>query len=99
MKVLERAKTLEGYDIQIEDWTNDYSCFDTFSIAAYPIAQRTSDSKWIKEGKPFRLSINRFNTNEEVHQAYADLTNGARTLKDFADQFWNGEKDCYLLGL
>lgn len=99
MKVLETAKTPEGYDIQVEDWTKDYSCFKTLSIGAYPIAQRTSDGKWIEGGKPFRLDINRFNTNEEVHQAYADLISGVKTLKDFTSQFWNGEKDCYLLGL
>lgn len=100
MKILERAKTPEGIDIQIEDWKQDYSCFNTFNIATYPIAKRSSESGWIKDGKTFRLDISRgFNNDEEVKQAFNDLVSGNKNISDFADQFYNGDKDKYLFGL
>ncbi len=37
MKILRKAKTPEGFDIQLEDWSEDYSCFAYGSlIAVYP---------------------------------------------------------------
>lgn len=42
MKVLERAKTPEGFDIQIEDWEEDYSFMNIHSLTAYPIAKNGS---------------------------------------------------------
>jgi hypothetical protein len=99
MKVLERAKTPEGIDIQIEDWKEDYSCFNVLSIAAYPIAKNTSKYRWIEGGKRFRLDINKFNNDEEVKQAFNDLANGVKQITDFAEQFYNGDKDKYYMGL
>lgn len=100
MKVLERAKTPEGIDIQIEDWRNDYSCINTLNIATYPIAKRSSEYRWITDGKPFRLDISRdFNNDEEVYQAFKDLISGNKIIADFSEQFYNGEKDKFLYGL
>lgn len=92
MKVLEREKTPEGVDIQIEDWTNDYDCFKTISIVAYPIAERKPQNRitWTTAGRPFRIDINRkWNNNEEVMNAFELLRTGAKTIKEFADQFWD----------
>lgn len=99
MKVLERAKTPEGTDIQIEDWKEDYSCFNVLSIATYPIAKNTSKHRWVEGGQRFRLDINRFNNDEEVYQAFNDLISGKKQITDFAGQFWNGDKDMYYMGL
>lgn len=99
MKVLERAITPDGTDIQIEDWKEDYSCFNVLSIAAYPIAKNTSKYRWVESGKTFRLDINGFNSDEEVKQAFADLVSGEKKITDFADQFRNGDKDRYYMGL
>ena len=91
MRVLERAKTPEGFDIQIEDWTEDYSCFDVLSIGTYPKSERLPQSRktWVIPGEEFRCSINRFACNEEVQRAFEDLKQGTKIVKDFADQFWD----------
>lgn len=92
MKVLERAKTPEGFDIQIEDWTEDYSCFNTLSIGAYPRSERIPKSRtsYVTAGETFRVSINReFKNNEEVRKAFEELKQGIKTVKDFASQFWD----------
>lgn len=100
MKVLQEARTPQGIEIQIEDWTQDYSCFNTFYIAAYPIAKNTSKYGWIRGGKNFRLGISReWKSNEEVYTAFNELVNGTKKLEDFADRFWNGEKDQWYLGM
>lgn len=99
MKVLERAKTIEGFDIQVEDWSENYPSFIIHDIAIYPIAAKTSKSKWIEGGKTFRLHLSRFNSIEEVYQTFNDLQTGNKTIADLKEHFWNGEKDCYLLGL
>lgn len=93
MKVIERAIMPDGTKIQIEDWKADYSCFDTLSIAAYPIMQRLPQSinlYYQESGKPFRVDINRdWKNDEEVRKAFEDLKNGIKAIKDFANQFWN----------
>ena len=93
MQVIERAIMPDGTKIQIEDWKADYSCFDTLSIAAYPIMQRLPQSIKLyfqESGKPFRVDINRdWKNDEEVRKAFEDLKNGIKSIKDFADQFWN----------
>ena len=100
MKVLEKAFTPEGTTIQIENWKEDYSHVKTFNIATYPIAKRSSEYKWIEDGKTFRLDISRgFNTDEEVKQAFNDLLTGVKTISDFSEQFYNGDKDKYLYGI
>lgn len=99
MHVLERAKTPEGIDIQIEDWSEDYSFCNILSIAAYPKAKNTPKYRWIEGGKTFRLGITRFFNNEEVYQAFHDLVNGTKQLTEFAGQFYNGNKDKFYMGL
>lgn len=93
MKVLERATTPDGIKIQIEDWKEDYSCFDTLSIATYPIMQRLPQSiklYFTESGRPFRVDINRdWKNDEDVLRAFEDLKNGRKKITDFANQFWN----------
>lgn len=93
MKVLEKAIMPDGTKIQIEDWKEDYSCFDTLSIATYPITQRLPQSKKLyfhESGRPFRVDINRgWNNDEEVKKAFENLKNGKKSVKDFSGQFWD----------
>lgn len=93
MKVIERAIMPDGTKIQIEDWTKDYSCFKTLSIAAYPIMQRLPQSKRLyfhESGRPFRVDINRdWKNDDEVKKAFSELQNGIKEVKDFANQFWD----------
>ena len=106
MKVLERAKTPDGIDIQLEDWsdgnTEEFPDLYGFDIGAYPIAQCTG--KWFVEGgKTFRLTIaqNKYigYTNEMVKADYEALKTGEKTLQDLAPYFWNHEKDMWYLGM
>lgn len=93
MKVLEKATIPDGIKIQIEDWTQDYDCFKTLSIATYPVALRNPVSKTVpffEVGRIFRVSINReWKNNDEVRSAFEELKNGKKSIKDFKNQFWN----------
>ena len=40
MKILEKATTPDGIDIQIEDWSDTYSFMNILSIGVYPIAKQ-----------------------------------------------------------
>lgn len=99
MKILEKSTTPKGIGIQIEDWKEDYSFMDVCTIAAYPIAKNGSKYQWIKQGEQFRIDISKFRNNDEVRQAFNDLINGAKNIEDFSEQFRNGDKDKYYLGL
>ena len=93
MKVLERATTPNGTKIQIEDWTQDYDCFKTLSIATYPIATRkpiTTEIPFFEMNKPFRVDINRdWKSNDEVKKAFEELKNGTKNILDFGKHFWD----------
>lgn len=93
MKILEKALTPDGTKIQIEDWREDYSCFSTLSIGAYPIMKRLPQSQklyWHKPGEKVRISIDRgFNNDQEVINAFEDLKTGKKSIKDFSNHFWD----------
>jgi len=92
MKVLTKSVTPNGTKIQIEDWKADYpNVFKVLTIAAYPKAEKTSQSGWIQGGKEFRVDINRFAHDHETLQAFTSLQDGTKQVKDFSDQFWNPE--------
>lgn len=93
MKIIEKATTPNGIKIILEDWKKDYSCFNTLSIAAYPIMQKLPQSRplfYHTPGNPFRVDINRgWANDDEVKKAFEDLRNGIKEIKDFANQFWD----------
>ncbi len=101
MKVLKTGQMPNGTSIQLEDWREDYpNVWDTISLAAYPIAKRGGKRGWIQGGERFRLDINRgWSSNEAVENTFENLLNGAITLEELADQFWNLEKDAWHLGM
>lgn len=99
MKILQKGITPDGINIQIEDWKENYSCFNTLTIGTYPIA-KNSNSIWIKVGKTFRLDLNRlFNSDDEVYETFKNLEEGKVTLEELSKHFWNCEKDMYYLGM
>ena len=89
MKILEKAVSASGVNIQLEEWENEYL------IGAYPIAQNSSKYKFIQKHEKFRLSIKTKNPLTD----FDDLKTGKKDLKDFRRNFWNGEKDAWYLGL
>lgn len=107
MKVIDRAVTPDGIQIQLEDWhennTEEYPLLYGYTIAAYPIAKNTSKYGWIRSGSKFRLDISCNNyrnyIDEMVLADYEALKNGTKTLEDLQEHFYNGNKDKYYLGL
>lgn len=107
MKILEKATTPSGIEIQLEDWSDkntvEYPDLYGLNIGAYPIAKNSSKYKWIEAGNKFRLDItvNEYSnySNDDVKSGFEALKSGEKTLGDLAPHFWNGKKDMYLLGM
>lgn len=83
MKVLKKSKTLNGIDIQIEDWSENYPelCSYADTIAAYPPKIENP-----KDG--FRLEL-RFNREDEALEAFKSLESGEKKLRDYQEEFLN----------
>ena len=62
MKILEKATTPDGIDIQIEDWSDNYSFMNILSIGVYPTAKQ-SDTVWIIPNERFRMSLDKFKSD------------------------------------
>jgi len=107
MKILERALTPDGTEIQLEDWsehnTEQYPDLYGLTIGAYPIAKNTGKYRWIEGGKTFRLSISKNKymdyTDDDVKADFEALKNGKKKLEDLSKHFWNLEKDMWYLGM
>lgn len=83
-RILDKAELQDGTKIQIEDW---HPCYDfeptCGTLAAYPIAKESADGFCEPQrGKTFRLEL-QFKSEEQTRQAYADIINGKKSLKDF----------------
>lgn len=93
VKILKKDIMPDGTKIQLEDWSEDYSCFDTLHIAAYPILKRVPQSRkfyWAMPGDRFRVEIVRgFNNDQEVLTAFEELKTGKKSIIDFSNQFWD----------
>ena len=90
MQVIERAKTPNGIDIQIEDWHKDYNFIaEASTIATYPRAKKTnykSPLRYPELDKKFRLEL-RFDNKEQAKQCFDNLKNGTKTIKDYYINF------------
>lgn len=97
MKVIKRGvmpdKTIthEATNIQIEDWSEDYSFYNFCeTVAAYPVAKdsiRDERGSYYPEAhRKFRLEIN-FETSEKAEEAFNNLISGKSQLKDYAKYF------------
>lgn len=92
MKVTQRATMPDGTEIQIEDWSGDYPTVfvPCGTIAAYPISKYTLPGSFApKAGVRFRADFSRFETTEQVQEAFDRLVSGESTLKDYAEALWH----------
>ena len=98
-QILRRDTTPNGTKIQIEDWKELYPTVEkTIKIAAYPTAK--NGGYWISQGDTFRLDISRgFSTDSEVEYIYNGLINGAISLEDLAEHYYDSNKAKYYVGL
>lgn len=72
MKILRKGITPDGIEIQIEDWSEDYSfCSYGSYLAAYP-------KKYIRIRSWFE-----FNNHQEAVNAFESLIAGEKTIFDF----------------
>lgn len=90
MEILERAKTPQGVDIQIENWHKDYNFIaEASTIATYPRATKTdytSKLEYPRANESFRLEI-RFDNKDEAKQCFDNLKNGTKAIKDYYINF------------
>ena len=74
MKVLQRGQMPDGTEIQIEEWSENYSFYAYGSmVAAYP---KNRYGEKIRANKTFESA-------EESEKAFNALKNGDKTLADF----------------
>ena len=99
MKILKRGQMPDGTKIQIEDWKENYSFKNVYTIGTYPLAVNTSKNSLIRAGETFRLELDGFKTNEEVEDIFTKLEKGKIELKDLSDYFLQGHTDKFYLGL
>lgn len=87
MQIIKKAKLYNEIDIQIEDWSKDYSCFSYASIlAAYPKSKNNCRGSFSpKLGEKFRAEFD-FDNAEECKQAFIDLQSGKTLLKDYIEK-------------
>ena len=94
------AKMPDNTAIQLENWEDAYPDHPTlwWAIGAYPVALRGSDRLFgpHRKGEKFRLTIS-FDTDADAVEAFENLYHGRKTLLDYADRFWNRERDAELL--
>ena len=98
MKILEKATTPDGIDIQIEDWSDNYSFMNILSIGVYPTAKQ-SDTVWIIPNERFRMSLDKFKSDSETLEVFIKLKNGNYKLEDLTEHFEEKTKNMYYLGL
>lgn len=98
MKIIKKSKMLDGTDVQIEDWKEDYKHIKTLEIGAYPKAKNTSNNKLIENNNKFRLTLNNFKNDDVVKEIFNNLENGRIKLEELQEHFCNS-KDKFYLGL
>ena len=85
--------------IQLENWEDVFPSSPTlwWCIGAYPLAKHDSGRPFgPRRGGIMRLTIS-FDTDSEAVKAFENLYHGRKTLLDYADRFWNRERDAKLL--
>ena len=98
MKILEKATTPDGIDIQIEDWSETYSFMNILSSGVYPIAKQ-SDTVWIIPNERFRMSLDKFKSDSETLEVFRKLKNGNYKIEDLTEHFEKKTNNIYYLGL
>ena len=90
MKILKEGKAKKGFEIQIEDWSDNYSFMSYGStIGAYPVSKQTGNRMFAPTlGETFRLQYD-FNNNSQAEEVFDDLMSGKISLKDIEQYLQN----------
>lgn len=93
MQILEKGITPNNINIQIEDWSKDYSFMPYgATIGTYPISKQSLQGSFSpKLGRSFRFQLV-FKNHEQVQQAYKQLLSGEKVLNDFKE-YHSGRKE------
>lgn len=87
MNILKTSKTPDGTDIQIEDWSDNYSFHDYGdTIAAYPISKWNDDYSPFspKAGKKFRAEFT-FSSSQMAKDVFEELESGTIEIEDLTE--------------
>lgn len=97
MKIVKTGTLKDGTNIQIEDWSEDYTFHNRADVlASYPKSKMSHIGEYApKAGKKYRFSF-RFGSTEETNEAFKDVTEGRKTLADIKN-YMDGKieyRDC-----
>ena len=93
MIVLERGKTPDNIDVQIEDWSSDYD-FHRFGdvVAIYPVAIHTADNQlqYPRFKETFRIEFD-CEDYEQAREVFENLKNGTKNIRDYENLIYRKE--------
>lgn len=84
MEILEKSLTYDGTNLQVEDWSEDYS-FHSYgdTLGVYPKAKVSLSGAFSpREGQRFRLTLD-FKDHSEAMGAFIALKEGKAKLTDY----------------
>lgn len=99
MRIVKKGFMPDGTKIQLEDWSEDYSCFNPVDcIAAYPVSKssikKASNYYYPVMNEKFRCSFH-FGMDKAAELIFIDLEMGNITLLDIAEFLYNPQlKQC-----
>lgn len=90
MKVLEKGKLPDGTEIQIEEWSENYSNIPFAStLGCYAISKMTRGGIFgPRAGESYRFQYD-FISNEEAKIVFDSLVSGNKVLSDFTANMHN----------
>ena len=99
MRIVKKGFMPDGTKIQLEDWSEDYSCFAPVDcIASYPVSKssikKASGYYYPVVNEKFRCSFH-FGMDKSAELIFVDLEMGNITLLDIAEFLYNPQlKQC-----
>lgn len=99
MRMVKKDIMPDGTKIQLEDWSEDYSCFAPVDcIGAYPVSKmsikKTSEYYYPVVNEKFRCSFH-FGTDKSAELVFVDLAMGNISLLDIAEfLYYPWQKQC-----
>lgn len=96
MKILQTGKTKQGYNIQVEEWQENYNFMEYgATIAVYKPSKISLEGQFApKENEIARFQFN-FKDHQEAQKAFTELVEGKKDIKDFISKINDPRfKDC-----
>jgi len=86
MKILKKGITKENYNIQVEDWNENYNFISYGStLAAYKKSKVSIKGSFTpKENQIYRFQFN-FNSMQETEKAYNNLMKGNKSITEYTN--------------